>query len=121
MLIEVVIAVGIIALVLVGVSDLMTRSLRVVTYQKQRDEANAYLQKIQNDLKAQRDADPEKFYQTVSGSSALCEAGKAYTCKILVERALDNISITITATAEWSDGGNTLRISTVQSLLRATK
>ena len=62
MLIEVVIAIGIIALVLVGVSDLMTRSLRVVTFQKQRDEANAYLQKMQNDLKAQRDADPEGFF-----------------------------------------------------------
>lgn len=114
-------AIGIIALVLVGVSDLMTRSLRVTTFQKQRDEASGILQKIQNDYKAQRDNDPEGFYTTLPLSTINdpCVVGKPYKCTISVDKQAD--LVTITATAEWGDGGNQLSVSSVQSLVRITK
>lgn len=120
MLIEVVIAVGIIALVLVGVSDLMTRSLKVISFQKQRDEASTLLQKIQNDYKAQRDVDPEGFYTLVTNATIdPCEAGKPYKCSVVVDRAADGV--VISATASWDEGGNTVSISSSQSLFRTVK
>lgn len=120
MLIEVVVAVGIISLVLIGISDLMVRSLRVATYQKQRDEATEILQKVQNDYKAERDSDPEGFYLSVANAVIdPCVAGKPYTCTIVIEKAAD--SVTITATAEWDDGGVQLSTLSTQSLARSTK
>jgi type II secretory pathway pseudopilin PulG len=120
MLIEVVVAVGIIALVFVGVSDLMTRSLRVVTFQRQRDEASTILQKIQNDYKAQRDTDPDSFYNTVDNNvTDPCVSGKPYKCTVIVEKFPN--SITITVKAEWTDGGDPLSVSSIQSLARNVK
>lgn len=120
MLIEVVVAVGIIALVLVGVSDLMTRSLRLITYQKQRDEAMMILQKIQNDYKAQRDSDPDTFYQNaVNTTIDPCVAGKPYKCTVMMDKLPD--SVIIDAKAEWSDGGNVISTSLRQILVREVK
>lgn len=120
MLIEVVVAIGIIALVLVGVSDLMTKSLSVITYQRQRDEALNILQKIQNGYKAMRDTDAEAFFNTVANTIIdPCEAGKNYKCTVLVDKQLNSVLITVTA--EWSDGGKTYNLSLSQSLFKTAK
>lgn len=120
MLIEVVVAVGIIALVLVGVSDLMTRSLRVITFQKQRSEATALLQKIQNNYKAQRDSDPDNFYSVVADTVIdPCETGKPYKCTVQINKTVDDV--TITAKAEWVDSDSTFSTSSVQTLQRILK
>ena len=120
MLIEIVVAVGIIALVLVGVSDLVTRSLKVLTYQKQKDEAGAILKKIQNDYRVQRDINPEGFYSSiVSTVIDPCVADSTFVCTITVDKTVD--SVTIMAKAEWIDGGSSFSTSLVQSLERGAK
>lgn len=120
MLIEVVVAVGIIGMVLVGVSDLLTRSLRLNTYQKQKDEATAIIQKIQNDYKARRDADPEGFYNSIGNVTIdPCVNDKQYVCTVTVDK-LPSL-VTITVKAEWNDGGSSLSTSSTQSLVRSVK
>ncbi len=84
MLIEIVIAVGILALVLIGVSDLMTRTQRVSTFQAKRDEANSVAKKILNDYRLQRDIDPETFATTVTGiDRAVCVDGLVILVRLL--------------------------------------
>ncbi len=120
MLIEIVVAVGIIALVLVGVSDLMTRSLRVVTFQKQKDEAGGLVQKILNDYKVQRDINPDNFYNTVTGEVIdPCESGKPYKCTVTVDKTADGVLVSVLV--EWSDGGNTFNMTLSELLARTTR
>jgi type II secretory pathway pseudopilin PulG len=120
MLIEVVVAIGIIALVLVGVSELMTRSLKVISFQKQKDVAESLLKKIQNDYRTQRDIDPNGFYESVANVVLdPCVVDSLYKCQIFVDKSGD--LVTITARAEWIDGGNLLSVSSVQSLVRTVK
>lgn len=120
MLIEIVVAIGVIALVLIGVSDLMVRSAKVVTFQKQKDVAVALIGGLLNDYRMQRDSNPELFYTTVT-STVLdpCKADTAYVCTVIIDRSPDAIILTITA--DWSDGGETYSTSLSQSLTRTVK
>lgn len=120
MMIEVVVALGIITLVLVGVSDLMTRSLRVVSYQKQKDEANSIIQKTLNDYKLQRDSDPVNFYDTVAGATIdPCVIGKPYKCIVTVGKTEEDIAIKVTV--EWNDGGKVFNTDSSIILIRTVK
>lgn len=118
MLIEIIIAVGVIALVLVGVGDLMTRSAKVTTFQKQRDEATSIVQKILVDYRKQRDTNPSTFLGSLSPSATIdpCVPGKPYKCFVSI--AVDNIAnkALITVTAEWDDGGQTVDVSLSEEL-----
>lgn len=120
MLIEIVIAVGVLALVLVGVADLMTRSAKVATFQKQRDEATNITQTMINSYRNQRDTDPIGFYNTVS-STVLdpCVEAKPYVCTVTVTKAIDEVMISIKTA--WDDGGQTYDISLSITLARTIK
>lgn len=108
MLIEIVVAIGIIGLVLVGVSDLMTRSINVSTFQKQKDEAITIIKKMLTDKKTERDQNPVAFYdQWVDGTTTLppdrCVPEIAlYSCEVTVNKATEAIAITVRA--EWQEG-----------------
>jgi len=106
MLVEVVVAVGIIALVLVGVSDLISRSLSSVTFQKQRDIANKYAKDILDSYKKDRDLDPTTFFTNfIPGENVDCnsEVGAGFTClKTLTRVDADNVRIRVTIS--WEDG-----------------
>ncbi len=120
MLIEIVVAIGIIGLVLVGVSDLMTRSVSVASFQKQKEEAITIIKKILNDYKSDRDTNPDGFYAAISGSIIdPCKDGLPYRCLVTVSKNSD--SVTITVTAEWEDGGKTYKTALTQSLSRTIK
>lgn len=120
MLIEIVVAVGIIGLVLIGVSDLMTRSVSVVTFQKQKKEALTIITKKLNDYKAARDTNPDNFYTTVADSIVdPCVVNKPYKCLITVDKTADAVKISITA--QWQDGGRPYETSLSQSLSRTVK
>lgn len=120
MLIEIVVAIGIIALVLVGVSDLFVRSSRVVTFQKQKDEALSIAIEILNDYRLQRDEDPEGFYTAITGTVLdPCVAGKQYVCTITINKTAD--ATVITVRADWSEGDSDLNVSISQSLSRTIR
>ncbi len=115
MLIEIVISVGILALVLIGVSDLMTRTQRVSTFQAKRDEANSIAKEILNDYRLQRENDPVGFSTTVSGiNRSTCVEGKDYSCIALVEEVSGDVDITVTVS--WVEGENTFSVSLNQKL-----
>lgn len=120
MLIEIVVAIGIIGLVLVGVSDLMTRSIRVVTFQKQKAEAITIIKKMLDSYRVLRDSDPDGFYAS-AGNALLdpCVAEKPYKCTVTMEKTADAVNVLIVA--EWQDGGRTYNVSLSQSLARVVK
>lgn len=120
MLIEIVVAIGIIGLVLVGVSDLMTKSVRATSFQKQKAEALVIVKKILGDYKTARDADPESFYS--AAESVLidpCEVDKPYRCYVTMEKYPDSVSVLVRA--QWQDGGRTYDVSLSQLLFREKK
>ncbi|KKT55109.1 MAG: hypothetical protein UX08_C0010G0026 [Candidatus Collierbacteria bacterium GW2011_GWB1_45_35] len=120
MLIEIVVAVGIIGLVLIGVSDLMTRSVGVVSFQKQKKEALMIITKKLNDYKTERDTNPDNFYTTVESSTIdPCVIDKPYKCLVTVDKTVDAVKISITA--QWQDGGRPYETSLSQSLSRTVK
>lgn len=115
MLIEVVISVGVLALVLIGVSDLMTRTQRVSTFQAKREEANSIAKSILNDYRLQRDADPVNFATNVAGlNRQTCVEGKEYSCNAVAEVVGADVSILITVS--WVEGENTFSINLSQKL-----
>ncbi|KKT89707.1 MAG: hypothetical protein UW88_C0001G0087 [Candidatus Collierbacteria bacterium GW2011_GWD2_45_10] len=121
MLIEIVVAVGIIALVLLGVSDLMTRSSRVVTFQKQKDEAITIAQKLQNDYRTQRDIDPLGFYANAGNSILEPCISDTYKCTITMDTVTVPNFIQVTIKVEWKDGGQIFSTSLSQSLSKEIK
>lgn len=117
MLIEVVVALGIIGLVLVGVSDLMTRSVSVVNFQKQKDEALSIIEKMLTDYKRERDLDSESFYSAAADNIVdPCVVDKPYKCIVTMITTADSVNIQITA--EWQNGGKDYSVSLSQSLAR---
>lgn len=115
MLIEIVVAVGVLSLVLIGVSDLMTRSQRVGTFQRQKDEALSIARMLLNDYRIQRDNDPDQFEDNVVGLSRdVCVTDKPYSCKVEVTKQTG--SVDVVATVSWIDGVNTLSVNLNQVL-----
>lgn len=121
MLIEIVIALGIIGLVLIGVTDLMTRSVRVATFQKQKEVGLEILKKMLIDYKTARDADPEGFYTTMA--SAIIDpcviTNPDYRCILTVNKTVDEVTMSIET--QWQDGGRTYSLTLAQSLARSLK
>lgn len=118
MLIEIVIAIGIIGLVLVGVSDLMTRSVRVVSFQKQKEVGLEIIKKMLSDYKAVRDADPNGFYNTIANTviDPCVATNPDFRCIVTVEKSVDEVAMSIEA--EWQDGGRTYSVTLAQSLAK---
>lgn len=115
MLIEVVVAVGILALVLVGITDLMTRSSRVLTYQRDREGAYAIAREILNDYRSGRDENPITFFDDVTGlSREVCVEGKKYGCEALVTEEVGGVLIDVSV--YWNDGSNRYEIKLSQNL-----
>ncbi len=120
MLIEVVVALGIIGLVLVGVSDLMTRSTRVISFQKQKDEALNISQKILTQYRVQRDSDSLGFYNTVASTVMdPCVSGKPYVCNVTIVKSATEVLVSVKV--DWSDGGQTFNVSLSESLSKDIK
>ncbi len=115
MLIEIVISVGILALVLIGVSDLMTRTQRVSTFQAKKDEANSIAKQILNDYRLQKENDPDGFSGSVAGlNRPTCIEGKDFSCLAVVENINGDVDITVTVS--WIEGENTFSIKMNQKL-----
>lgn len=110
MLIEIVIAVGVLALVLVGVSDLMTRSQIVSSYQRRSDEALSIAKKILNDYRTQKESDPSNFKDNVVGlDKQVCVEGKDYSCVVTITKNSNSVNLLIKVS--WPEGSNTLNVS----------
>lgn len=120
MLLEIVVAIGIIGLVLVGVSDLMTRSTRVVTFQKQKDEALNIAQKLLSQYRYQRDSNPQLFYDSAASTVINpCVTGLIYICNVTMTKSASSVLINVRV--DWTEGGQTYNVSLHQSLAKDQK
>ncbi len=110
MLIEVVVSIGILALVLIGVSDLMTRSQRQSEFQTKKDDAMEVAKSLLNDYRSQKEMDPVTFLDNVVGiNRAVCIEGKDFSCVVEVTKGSSSVDLNITVS--WVDGSNTLSIN----------
>lgn len=110
MLIEVVVSIGILALVLIGVSDLMTRSQRQSEFQTKKDDAMEVAKSLLNDYRSQKEMDPVTFLDNVAGiNRAVCIEGKDFSCVVEVTKGSSSVDLNITVS--WVDGSNTLSIN----------
>ena len=120
MLIEILVAVGIVGLVLVGVSDLLTRAIGATTFQKQKNEALIIVQKMLTDYKIARDTNPESFYNSIANTVIdPCTVGTIYKCTVTVDQAADSVIVSVVA--EWQDGGRNYNVKLSQLLAREWK
>lgn len=110
MLIEVVVSVGILALVLIGVSDLMTRSQRQSEFQTKKEAAMEVAKGLLNDYRLQKEADSMTFLDDVVGINRdPCIDGKEFACVVEVTKGSSSVDLNIVVS--WIDGNNTLSVN----------
>jgi len=96
LLVEIVVAVGVLAMVLLSVTDLMTRSTRLLTYERDREGAYSMAREILNTYRKERDTDSTLFFQTVSGLSRdPCFADKKFGCEVVVTSLANGVDIKV--------------------------
>ena len=123
-LIEIVVAVGIIAVVLVGVSDLITRSLSLTSFQASK---NAAVNIAQNQLtyyRQKRDLNPTDFFIDPQASYSSCNwyifDTVKYGCMITYS-TIGTIGVNMKVKITWNDGDKTINTELAQDLAKPTK
>ncbi len=130
-LIEIVVAVGIIAVVLVGVSDLITRSLGLASFQANKNIAVNIAQNQINHYRLVKDQEPASFFTTnVQALYGDCVGENIdpskFECTILYNiesndaEGLPNL-IRINVNIKWIDGDNEINTRLSQLLAKPTK
>lgn len=130
-LIEIVVAVGIIAVVLVGVSDLITRSLGLANFQASKNEATNIAQDQLNYFRQLKDQEPVRFFSKPSGVYVYNECNPVfdvtkYTCSVVYSNeVLDGesniIGVDMKVTIGWKDGNNSINTELSHTLAKPIK
>ena len=121
-LIEIVVAVGIIAVVLVGASDIITRSLNLASFQAKERVATSIAQYQINYYRQQRDLAPADFFVNPQTNDSTCVGSidaSVYTCSIKYT-AITN-GVTMTVDVNWSDGDKKIVTELAADLAKLTK
>jgi len=118
-LIEIVVAVGIIMVVLVGVSDLVTRSLSLSSFQQNKKEAEKIAQNQLDLARAERDANPSAFFLDQSPDACQDFDDTKFQCSISYGDSLGG-GIQMTVNVEWIDGDKTITTTLSQFLADPT-
>ena len=123
-LIEIVVAIGIIAVVLVGVSDVITRSLNLASFQANKSAAINLAQDQLNTYRQQRDLQPTIFFSTPDPGDCSLPANSKYTCNITYIPSYDGggniISTNMKVTVSWTEGDKNLSVDLSQILNKPT-
>jgi len=130
-LIEIVVAVGIMAVVLVGVSDLISRSLGLASFQKNKNIAVNIAQNQINHYRLLKDQEPTSFFTTnVQALYGDCVGddydSSKFECTILYSIETNDIdglpsSIRINVNIKWLDGEKEINTKLSQLLAKPTK
>lgn len=125
-LIEIVVAVGIIAVVLVGVSDLIVRSLGLADYQSDKNVANNIAQKQLNYYRQARDQAPADFFNQDDGNPSNRYSAcigpydtDKYGCSIAYTYITNGVEMAVNIS--WKDGENEINMQLLQTLAKPTK
>ncbi len=114
MLAEVLVAIGVIVLVLVGMTSLMTRSTKTVRETKMRDEAKRLIEGRLAYLRMERDRDQENYINNVAVNNMNCpwtftsDYG-SFSCAQMFSNITGGKRATVTAS--WSEGGEARSMS----------
>jgi type II secretory pathway pseudopilin PulG len=96
LLVEIMVAVGILSMVLLSVTNLMTKSARLLTYERDREGAYSMAREILNQYRKERDTNPVAFFDTASGlSREVCYEGRKYGCKVEVVSLTGGLQINV--------------------------
>ena len=122
-LIEIVVATGIIALVLVGVSDLITRSLALSNFQADRNKSVNVAQNQLTYYRQQRDIHPADFFIDPNINYSICvgEIDAKYTCSISYTEVAGKDGYEMSVVVSWIDGGKSVETILQQTLAKPTK
>lgn len=126
-LIEIVVAVGIIAVVLVGVSDLITRSLSLASFQAGKNEAVNIAQSQLNNYRQKKDENPDLFFDSglgnpASGFSSCTTGSSKYVCAISYTNTNpENTKTDMKVSVTWQNGSNTIVTELSQTLVKPPK
>lgn len=107
---EVIIAVGVISLVLVSVSSLMSQTTKTYRLQKEKDEAVRLIETKLRYYRGQRDANTASFFSSiVLGDSSCMPWGVtttgSFTCSVNFSNVSNGVKIVVTAT--WPTNNST--------------
>jgi len=127
-LIEILVAVSIIAVVLVGVSDLISRSLSLATFQTKKNAATNTAQDQLNYFRQIKDQEPTVFFDNLTNYETCNPVydEENYTCEIFytnetinAEGKISGVDMTVSIT--WSDGDKRIDTRLSQTLARPKK
>lgn len=120
-LIEIVVAVGIIAVVLVGVSDLITRALSLASFQAGKNEAVNIAQNQLNYYRQKKDENPDLFFD--SGLVNFCVFGfdtTKYQCEISYTNTTPE-KTDMKVNVKWHNGSSEIETELSQTLVKPPK
>jgi|GEM_PF-2022654 len=125
-LIEIVVAVGIIAVVLVGVSDLISRSLSLASFQAGKNAATNIAQNQLNYYRQARDLEPTLFFQSPNpqaGYSTCVDNPDPvkYVCTITYDSTGISNGTKMTVKVIWKDADKEITTEFSQILAKLTK
>lgn len=123
-LIEIVVAVGIIVVVLVGVSDLVTRSVGLASFQESKNEAINIANSQLNHFRQEKDINPTSFFTSVADNPiAECYnvTDTNYQCSIKYDNTGLTDSTKMTVSVVWSDGDKEITTELSQLLAKPLK
>lgn len=131
-LIEIVIALGIIVVVLVGVSDLISRSLSLASYQATKNQATNIAQDQLSYFKHEKELAPTDFFlrQDVQSGNGDCDNtanidSTKFVCKIQFEYIYDGSmkinGVIVTASVTWKKGNDEVTTKLSQTLAKQIK
>lgn len=125
-LIEIVVAVGIIAVVLVGSSDLISRALNLASYQAGKNDSDNVAQYQLDYYRQQRDLNPASFFDSVSGYvsgnfDCVNVDTTKYSCSIIFDDEGVTNGVRMTVNVVWHSGDKNITTSLSQVLAKPTK
>lgn len=120
-LIEILVATGIIAVVLVGVSDLITRSMNLSSFQANKNAAVNIAQNQLNFYRQARDQQPMDFFQDPVGRYSTCVGtiDPMYSCQIIY--TVEGSGLKMQVNVSWTDGDKNVVTTLSQFLAKPTR
>lgn len=123
-LIEILVATGIIAVVLVGVSDLITRSMALTTFQASTNSAVNIAQNQLNYYRQLKDQRPTDFFTDPQGRFGTCVGDydqTKYTCTIVYDTTGIANGVNMIVSVAWKDGDKNINTQLSTVLAKPTK
>lgn len=109
-LVEMVIAIGLVALVLVGLVAGTTASLKSARLSKERNQATEYAQAEIENARRVRDTEPETFFST-TGVTGPVTTGTAPVYSVTTTKTLIGNQMEVLVEVTWNDAGNDYNVT----------